>query len=345
MKDFLRLLLAASIVTGCAAEPTAPKAFTAEPATSSGTWTTRASMPTIRQSLAAAVVQNSSGQYVLYAIGGRNPTNPAMKRVEAYNASANTWTRKADLPAKRAATNGTGVISGKIYLVGGFDLNGVTTKTLYVYTPATNTWAKKADLPVSSAQGITGVIDGKLYVVTGYSVSCSTCNRSGLRRLYRYNPTTNTWTRLADPPRFHVEGVGGVIDGKLYVDWGLSITTDVYNPATNQWSAKVTQEYFGTASTCVEGLQFCSVFGAAGATLDKKLYVIGGLNDDESMPITEAYDPIANKWVNKTFMHFSRENPAAGKVKNGAGQLQILVVGGFSNDPGEYVSVSEAFTP
>ena len=57
-----------------------------------GSWASRASMPTPRQGLAAAVVQNGSGQYLLYAIGGCCGTSgatSALARVEAYNASTN----------------------------------------------------------------------------------------------------------------------------------------------------------------------------------------------------------------------------------------------------------------
>ena len=85
--------------------------------------------------------------------------------------------------------------------------------------------------------------------------------------------------------------------------------------------------------------------GSASAVLNKQLHVIGGRNDDESESRTFAYNRVSNVWIGKASIGVSRENPAAGKVKNAAGVLQIVLVGGFSNDQGEYVTATQAFTP
>jgi hypothetical protein len=77
-----------------------------------------------------------------------------------------------------------------------------------------------------------------------------------------------------------------------------------------------------------------------------QLYVIGGLNDDESMPMAQAYDPIANTWTRKADMRNQREHsPVAGKIRNAAGLLQIIIVGGFDNSQGEDVTETEKYTP
>jgi N-acetylneuraminic acid mutarotase len=117
-------LSATALLPGCGAEPTAP--MPADPVTaraelisSPGSWATKAPMPTSRLGLVGAVVRNAAGQYIFYTIGGENSRNPAMSRVEAYNAATNKWTRRASLPAKRAWSNGADVIGGKIYVTGG----------------------------------------------------------------------------------------------------------------------------------------------------------------------------------------------------------------------------------
>jgi N-acetylneuraminic acid mutarotase len=239
-----------------------------------GSWTTKASMPTPRAGLVGAVLQNASGQYLFYAIGGSNENNSAMRRVEAYNAATNSWSRRANLPFDRTSASAA-AIGGKIYLVGGFNLTGVLTRTLYVYTQATNTWTKKASLPVGGNRAISGVIGGKLYVVTGDA------NGS---RLYRYDPATDAWTRRADPQKTHLGGIGGVIDGKLYVAWGrtlqttdpyhASFTVDVYNPATNQWTTKLTYAYAGGLDgqgLCDLDIDIdCGVSSPAGVVFQKK---------------------------------------------------------------------------
>jgi N-acetylneuraminic acid mutarotase len=306
-----------------------------------GVWNVAAPMPTPRQLVAGAVVQNRSGEYLFYTIGGSNPNNTAMQRMEVYNAATDSWARKANLPVKRALARAE-VIREKVYVVGGTDLSGTATANLYIYDTGLDTWTEGPDLPIATANSILGVIRGQLYVVASTSPSSPT------QRLYRYEPETNTWTRLADPTNNHFGGIGGVINSNLYVAWGRSHTVDVYDPVTNTWTNKLTAAYsgapvYGAESICEE---FCSVSGSAGLVLYDQLYVIGGLNDDESMPMAQAYDPIANTWTRKADMRNQREHsPVAGKIRNAAGLLQIIIVGGFDNSQGEDVTETEKYTP
>src|SRR5882762_967165 len=77
----------------------------------SGTWTTKAPMPTARTQLAAGVVNG-----IVYAIGGF--TSSQISTNEAYDPIANTWAAKAPMPSARnlAATNGA-VVGGKVYVI------------------------------------------------------------------------------------------------------------------------------------------------------------------------------------------------------------------------------------
>lgn len=304
-----------------------------------GTWRDVSPIPTIRgQGAAAAVLRSPSGQDLFYVIGGRNDNNPALQRVEAYNVGTDKWTRTAVLPAKRAGASAD-VVDGKIYVIGGFDITRNPTKTLYVYDPASDTWTEKASLPIQSVGAITGVIGSRLYVVTLPGVF------DEQQQLYRYDPPTNAWTRLADPTHSHGGGIGGVINGQFYIAWGSSITVDAYDPATDRWTTRLSQDYLGPGTTCEEGLMFCTVSGAASAVLHDQLYAIGGSNDDNEESAVLAYDPIANTWINKTFMRYARDGAVAGKVRNPAGRPQIVVAGGFSLQSEGDVSQTEVYAP
>ena len=332
------MLPAAALLPGCseptAPTPTEPVVARADLISAPGSWATKAPIPTPRRGLVGAVVRNPAGQYVFYTIGGLNSGNPAMSRVEAYNAATNKWTRRASLPAKRAWSNGADVIGGKIYITGGEDVSGSIRRTVYAYNPATDVWTQRASLPIASSYGITAAIGGKLYVVTGSSPD------RGQARLYRYDPATNAWTRLASPPERLDSQVGGLIDGKLYLASAWSGTVDVYNPATNRW----TTPFIGRV--CEGDRLECFRSGAAGIAFNKQLYVIGGGNDDGSLSDVTTYDPATNSWSSKAPMLHEREGrPVAGKVKNAAGQLQIVVVGGFDGFLGETVTQTEVFTP
>ena len=78
-----------------------------------------------------------------------------------------------------------------------------------------------------------------------------------------------------------------MINGKLYVAGGLNgsgiITgaVEVYDPATNTWSALASMP--------------TAVVNAASVALNGQLYVFGG-NNGTDLAIVQVYDPHKNKW-------------------------------------------------
>lgn len=343
------LTLCSLVVISCGQE-TAPTEATgaadkpspvASSAVAGGTWTTKAPMPTGRGYLAAAVQNNSLGQPVLYAIGGYSPdAGRYVRTVEAYNFATNSWSTKVSLPLALAHTNGVGVIGGKLYLSGGyFQTAGGTGyhPGLNVYDPARNSWTKKAEMPRRFAQGVTGVINGKLYVLTG---GCNNCGPERFtRRLYRYDPVTDSWAALPWSPNFHVMGAGAVINGKFYVagghdqDFQSSNKLDVYDPATNKWK---TLAPMPTAR-----------MGVAGAALENKLYILGRSDVDPGEPQNqvEAYDPVTNTWSARTSMPGAgRGDLAAGSLTFG-GRSHMLAVGGFDVEGSGPGHLNQAYTP
>jgi N-acetylneuraminic acid mutarotase len=343
------LIFSVLMVTACEDEtgPTGPvstgQGVVAEQlvALNSNTWTTKAPMPTPRAYLAAGVQNNSLGQPVLYAIGGLDPGAGPTRAVEAYNFATNRWTSRGKLPLALTNTNGVGVIGGKLYMSGGFfhtaDGRSGWHPGLNVYDPALNTWTKKADMPRRFAQGVTGVINGKLYVLTG---TCNNCGPERIsRRLYRYNPVTDTWAALVWSPNAHVAGAGAVINGKFYVAGGTgsdnrdSDKLDVYDPVTNRWS---TLAPMPTART-----------GVAGAALQNKLYIIGQSNVEPGEPQNqvEAYDPVTNTWTTKAPIPGAGRGDLAAARVTYQGRSHILAVGGFDVEGSTPGDVNQAYTP
>jgi N-acetylneuraminic acid mutarotase len=292
-------------------------------------------MPTPRWYLDGAVVNNSLGQPVFFAVGGSSPSGRYVRTVEAYNFATNTWSGRRDLPLPLAHMNGIGVIGGKLYMSGGaWQLADFSTgyhPGLNVYDPVQNTWTKKADMPKRISNGVTGVINGKLYVLSGYCHDCGPDKWSA--RLYRYDPVTNIWTALAWAPNRHSSGAGAVINGKFYVAGGYdnfehSNKLDVFDPAAGRWR---TLAPMPTARG-----------GASGAVLQNKFYVIGKGGDDPRVQTNqvEAYDPVTNTWSTKTQMLGDGQGDfAAGSLTFG-GRPYILVVGGYND-----ARTNEAYTP
>jgi N-acetylneuraminic acid mutarotase len=314
--------------------PTEPKTVVEPPsadfAVAANSWTRKADMPTGRYEFATAVRNNSSGQPILYAIGGLLFSGGQFRdlsKVEAYNFATNSWSTKASLPVHLYQTNGAGLISGKIYVSGGWTLTSPGEESrfsnaLFVYDPPRNTWTKRANLPRPVAMGITGVINGKLYVLTGYC-DPNECVSKYTRRLYRYDPVANSWnTSLPAAPRYHIGGAGGVINGKFYVVGGRGTgqstnQLDVYDPASNTWSSRAPMP---TARD-----------GAAAAVHNGKLYVIGGRDVNAGwLRTVEVYDPVSNAWTTKAPMPTERTDLGAGRVSL-SGSSYIMAVGGAKN--------------
>ena len=92
------------------------------------TWVTQASMPTARQSPAAAVINGK-----LYVVGGRNSAGAYVSTVEVYDPATNAWSSKTSMPTPRT---GLGVIAvnGLLYAVGGTNSGGAVAAN-QVYTP------------------------------------------------------------------------------------------------------------------------------------------------------------------------------------------------------------------
>jgi N-acetylneuraminic acid mutarotase len=307
--------------------PTGPEAVPADPAETpieaavagAGTWVTRANMTSDRWGIATATLRNSSGQSILYAIGGSTASNQppgnthrALARVAAYNASTNTWASRAPLPVGLYEPNGAGVINGKIYVSGGRMTGDKNfSSSLYVYNPATNTWTKKHSMPEVSWGGITGVINGKLYVLT--CEAAEDCSQVSKLVLYRYNPSTDQWTFLSVTPIVLGRPMGGVIGGKLYAVGGPNGALLVYDPVANSWTQKASLTGGGRLS-------------GAGVAYHGQLYIIGGFDaSGTTSHKTSVYDPATNTWSNKADVPGNHTDVSASLVTaNGVSRIELV---------------------
>jgi N-acetylneuraminic acid mutarotase len=305
------------------AEPAAALSASATTTAASNSWITRANMPTDRVNTTAATVTDAQGGSVLYVIGGRSPISDAnfcsagLSKVQAYDASANTWRTRAPFPHPIQFTNGAAVINGKIYMTAGCTGYKSYHGWTWMYDPATNTWTEKASMPVATWAGNTGVIQNKLYVLS----SCDgqeDCGTSTDLFFGRYDPATNTWTSLPLPPSGsgHLFGGSAVIGGKFYAAGGDNNgLVEAYDPSTNQWSS-------GQAMPTPRQ-RFAS------ASVAGKLYAISGLRSSDFAPVatTSVYDPATDSWKDLAPAPRFGSGLAAGRVFVN-GQPRIELVGG-----------------
>jgi Kelch motif len=303
----------------------------------SNTWIAKAPLPMTvpRSGVSAGVAPNSAGQSVVYVWGGvEGGDGGTTWPIQAYDVTTDTWATKASRPY-RTRYNGVGKIGSRLYFSGGFAYHGAGySAELYAYDPAADRLIRKRDMPKYTADGVTGVIDGKLYVIPG---TCSGegwpypgyCEVEPIRELYRYDPGTNAWTKVARCPHFHKNGTGGVINGKFYVVGGFNIDglayLDVYDPATNTWS---TRAPLPTAGHVI------------GAVLGNKLFVIAGSGSERR---AYAYDPGTNAWKSRAAPTWDHDALVRVTLDD---HPHLLAVGGLHGTPDNILpNDSELYTP
>jgi N-acetylneuraminic acid mutarotase len=116
-----------------------------------------------------------------------------------------------------------------------------------------------------------------------------------------------------------------VVDGKIYLIGGLyqsvpnatlhlSAETEVYDPATDSWTAKASIPN--------------SVFNYASAVVDNKIYVIAG-NSGDTTNLTQVYNPETDKWSYGASIPTGVQYAAAGSTTGIYATKAIYVFGGF----------------
>jgi glucose/arabinose dehydrogenase/N-acetylneuraminic acid mutarotase len=293
----------------------------------SGSWTTKQSAP--------AAVVDAGGTALggkLYMVAGKTSAGH-QSNMYVYDPATNRWASKAPLPGPAVENLAVVAYNGKLYAFGGSTapFSGAV-KNAAVYNPATNSWRTLAPMPVARGGATAKEIGGKIYVVGGMS-----SGGGSLRSMDVYNPATNTWSTATPMSTRRDNPASAAINGKLYIFGGRTrdsdgtelngtlATGEVYNPATNQWTA-IAPMPTGRRAMVV-------------GTLDGRAQVIGGerTSTGSAFPQNEEYNPLTNTWRTLAPMPTPRHGAVAGTI-NGV----VYVAGG--GPVGSYSTVNEAFS-
>jgi N-acetylneuraminic acid mutarotase len=125
-------------------------------------WTSRASLPTPRDHLAAATVAGK-----VYAIGGRlkGDYHRNLSVTEIYDPRTDKWIRAPDLPTARSGITAAEA-GGRIYVFGGEGADG-TFSDNEAYDPSRDAWQAMAPLPTARHGLASAVVDGRIFVISG----------------------------------------------------------------------------------------------------------------------------------------------------------------------------------
>jgi N-acetylneuraminic acid mutarotase len=229
--------------------------------------------------MAGGYTSNSSGTGQTFGV----------QQVWKYNVVANTYSKLPDLPVRIAAGQ-LEYLNGKLHHIGG--TNAARTEDLgnHYELDLNNLaagWKTRAPLPNPRQHSGSVVFEGKIYYIGGQRGHDSELATS--KDVHRYDPTSDTWTKLADllaPENYglgHISSSIVIAGDKIVVLGGESVhhtatnMVSAYSPATNSW----------TSLTPLPQARFSGV----AALLNGVLYYTGGSKTNSTfkgMPVTMA---------------------------------------------------------
>ena len=185
----------------------------------------------------------------VFVFGGfHNEAVQATRAVNVYDAVANTWSPRAEMPA--AVTHAGVVADGAtIWLVGGLvgDYNGgvnPTTADVWKYDTAADTWTPGPALPSASGAGGLAVVGRRLHYFGGLGADGQ--SDSGRHWTLELDDPAAQWKDAAPLPVARNHFGTAVVDGRIYAIGGQHGRDEtngnlrdvhVYDPVRNRWSA------------------------------------------------------------------------------------------------------------
>ncbi|MBP7478288.1 MAG: hypothetical protein KA797_07180 [Chitinophagales bacterium] len=241
-------------------------------------WITKAAMPIAKAEMASAVVNNK-----IYIIGGMydSATNRIKSNtIEEYDPISDVWTTKYTMKNSRS-NFAAASINDMIYIIGGYGSNS----TLDKYDPSNNTMTSLANLPTPRIGFACTIINDEIYIIGGANITFGSPHPNW--NVEKYNPTSNSWTKLTSS---YYGGLGiacSSYDGKIYKTGGSNS-----NFASIDENTKYLEVYDSKANTWILKTNISTPrHFAVSEELNGKIYVIGGNHSTSCLSITEAYTP------------------------------------------------------
>jgi N-acetylneuraminic acid mutarotase/TorA maturation chaperone TorD len=168
-------------------------------------------------SFGMAVVQGK-----IYVARGSGEYPSGIYWTYCYDPISNTWTKKSPIPYHRTIES-FAELNGKLYAIGGGDPSlgrRIEVTRVDVYDPTSDSWTLDAiprmSTPRTHLEPETPVVNGKIYVIGGWD------GYSTLNSTEEYDPTTNSWRKIASMPTARYALATAVVGNKIYAMGGDS---------------------------------------------------------------------------------------------------------------------------
>lgn len=153
--------------------------------------------------------------------GTTNRQDFGTRSVLIYDTQTDTWSTGPSLPARRAS-GGLALVDNRLYFFAGEDEKRIN-RTQHWMLDLNNLsagWVTRASIPEGRTHFGTAVVNGQVYVIGGQiGIDSGSVH---LKTSWKYDPATNTWTRLADLPqeRSHLSPCTVAVGTKIYTFGG-----------------------------------------------------------------------------------------------------------------------------
>lgn len=251
---------------------------------------------------------------------------------DEYDATADSWTAKTDMPTParnrhaaavisvtRPATTASGTSTERMFIAGGRDSSFNYLQDTDSYSSG---WTSRTDLPSPARSYLAGTeISEKGYVFGGYSGSYLQDNDE-------YDFDGDSWTSkdsMSSPARRQHAAV--TISDKAYVFGGqregmFSMSdTDEYDPSGGEftWTSQNSMSY--------------ARWGLAASAINSKGYTFGGTDGDSFLGYTEIFDPAGGElaWTSGNSM----PSPSRANLSSSPISSKAYIYGGDTDEGGE----------
>ena len=245
--------------------------------------------------------------------------------------SEDSWITLEPMPTARSGL-GVAAVNGKIYAIGGStasgfmpsipgsavlgnsDIGGIV-GTNEEYDTATDTWTFKTPIPTPRIVFATAVYQNKIYCIGGKTSD----DYTGVNEVY--DPAMDSWETKTSMPTARGWLTANVVDDKIYLISGYPDGTlnQVYDPATDSWTTKTPSP------------KAAAFGGCDSAVFDKKIYVIGGISQDQHYNLNQIYDTETDTWSYGTSPPTSVDGGAAAATTGVLTPKRIYVLGNPAN--------------
>lgn len=203
----------------------------------------------------------------------------------------NYWTKKSDFTGLKRERAIAFTVGDFAYIGTGVDTAEIVHKDFWKYDPVTDVWIQVSDLPGAARRNASAFsIGGFGYVGIGMNNADANFG-SALSDFWKYDPSTNSWTSIANLPGggiyfatgFSVGDKGYICCGKKGPNW-YTTTLYEYNPSSNSWITK---------ASFPGGVRY----QLSSFVIDNMAYVGLGVDQDLYRKDFWQYNPVSNSWT------------------------------------------------